>query len=214
VIRRIPRDRVSRIIVADGGSRDATVARARAAGADVIEAGAGYGRACRAAAVAATDCAILVFMDGDGADDPGAIPALVQPILAGKEDFVIGSRARGRWARGSLAWHQLAAGRIAGAAIQLLYGVRYTDMCALRAIRRSALLDLQMREQTYGWNIEMQMRAAAAGLRVLEIPVDYQCRTGGRSKVAGSLRGSIKAGARIIMTFARVAMRSRSERRR
>jgi hypothetical protein len=90
----------------------------------------------------------------------------------------------------------------------LLYGVRYTEMCALRAIRRQQLLYLGMRELTYGWNIEMQMRAAAAGLRILEIPVDYHCRIGGRSKVAGSLPGSIKAGARIIATFARVAVQT------
>jgi hypothetical protein len=134
------------------------------------------------------------------------IPALVQPILAGEQDFVIGSRARGRREPGSIAWHQLAAGSLAGVGIRLLYGVHYTDMCAFRAIRREALLDLGMREPTYGWNIEMQMRAAAAGLRILEIPVDYHCRTGGTSKVAGTVRGSIKAGARILMTFARVAL--------
>jgi hypothetical protein len=147
-------------------------------------------------------------MDGDGADDPLAIPQLVQPILAGAQDFVIGSRARGRRAPGSIAWHQLAAGWLAGVGTRLLYGMRYTDMCALRAIRREALLDLNMREPGYGWNIEMQMRAAAAGLRILEIPVDYRCRTAGTSKVAGTLRGSIKAGARILMTFARVALSS------
>jgi len=147
-------------------------------------------------------------MDGDGADDPLAIPALVQPILAGAQDLVIGSRARGRRAPGSIAWHQLAAGRLAGAGIRLLYGVRYTDMCAFRAIGRQSLRDLGMREPTYGWNIEMQMRAAAAGLRILEIPVDYHCRTGGTSKVAGTVRGSIKAGGGILLTFARVALSS------
>lgn len=210
LIGRIPRDQISRIVVADGGSRDATVGAATNAGAEVIAAGAGYGRACRAAALAAADCEIVVFMDGDGADDPRAIPALVQPILSGQRDFVIGSRARGRRARGSMAWHQLAAGRLAGAAIRLLYGVAYTDMCAFRAIRRDALLALGMSEMTYGWNLEMQMRAAAAGLRILEIPVNYQRRTGGNSKVAGSVRGSLKAGIRIIMTFARVAIAARN----
>jgi hypothetical protein len=95
----------------------------------------------------------------------------------------------------------------------MLYGVRYTDMCAFRAIRRDALLKLDMRELTYGWNIEMQMRAAGAGLRVLEIPVPYHCRIGGTSKVAGSLSGSIRAGARIIATFFRVSTQSRRERR-
>jgi hypothetical protein len=105
-----------------------------------------------------------------------------------------------------MAWHQLLAGRIAGALTRLLYGVRYTDMCALRAIRRDTLLPLGMREMTYGWNLEMQMRAARSGLRVLELPVDYRRRIGGQSKVAGTLRGSIKAGIKIIATFVHVAM--------
>ena len=212
VVRCIPRDLVSRVIVADSGSCDATVARARAAGADVVAAGAGYGRACLAAARAAEGCAIVVFMDGDGADDPLALERLIAPIRAGRQDFVIGSRARGHREVGSMAWHQLAAGALSGLAIRLIYGVRYTDMCAFRAIRREALIGLGMREMTYGWNIEMQMRAAAAGLRILEIPVDYHRRIGGRSKVAGSLSGSVKAAARIITAFARVAISERRSR--
>jgi glycosyltransferase involved in cell wall biosynthesis len=209
VVSTIPRPLVSRVIVADGGSRDATAARARAAGADVIDAGRGYGRACLAATLAADDTDIVVFMDGDGADNPANIAELVAPIRSGAYDFVIGSRARGEREPGSIAWHQLAAGRMAGFGMRLLYGVRYTDMCAFRAIRRDALLKLGMRELTYGWNIEMQMRAARAGLRILEIPVDYRCRSGGESKVAGSLRGGIRAGGRIIATFFRVAADAR-----
>ena len=135
------------------------------AGAEVIDAGRGYGRACLTAAMAAHDADILVFMDGDGADDPREIATLVEPIRSGRYDFVIGSRARGKREPGSIAWHQLAAGRLAGWGMRLVYGVRYTDMCAFRAIRRDALLELGMRELTYGWNIEMQMRAARAGLR-------------------------------------------------
>ena len=101
---------------------------------------------------------------------------------------MIGSRVRGEREPGSMAWHQIARRACSPAtAMRLLYGVRYTDMCAFRAIRRDALLALGMREMTYGWNIEMQMRAARAGLRILEIPVPYRCRTGGSSKVAGSL---------------------------
>ncbi len=206
VVRSIPRPLVRRVIVADGGSSDATVARAEAAGADVIAAGRGYGRACGTATVAADDAAIVVFMDGDGADDPQGIAALVEPIRSGRYDFVIGSRARGQREPGSIAWHQIAAGHLAGLGTRLLYGVRYTDMCAFRAIRRDALLGLGMREETYGWNIEMQMRAARAGLRILEVPVDYRRRSGGSSKVAGSLRGTLRAGSRIAATFVRVAM--------
>ena len=210
VVRSIPRDIVERIIVSDGGSTDATVERARDAGADVIDAGRGYGRACLAAAKAAEDADIVVFMDGDGADDPAAIAALVTPIRAGAFDFVIGSRARGVRAPGSISWHQLAAGNLAGLGMRALSGVRYTDMCAFRAIRRDTLLRLAMTEMTYGWNIEMQMRAAAAGLRILEIPVPYRRRSGGISKVAGSLRGTLRAAPRIVATFMRVAGRGRS----
>jgi glycosyltransferase involved in cell wall biosynthesis len=209
VVRRIPRDLVGRVIVADGGSRDATVMNARGAGAEAIEAGRGYGRACLAGAIAAEGAEIVLFMDGDGADDVEAIAKLIEPIRARRFDFVIGSRARGQREPGSIAWHQLAAGRLAGLGMRLLYGMRYTDMCAFRAIRRDALLGLGMREMTYGWNIEMQMRAARTGLRILEIPVDYRRRSGGQSKVAGSLSGSVRAGARIAATFVRVATSGR-----
>jgi glycosyltransferase involved in cell wall biosynthesis len=209
VVRLVPRVVASRVVVADGGSSDATATLAKAAGAEVIHAGRGYGRACLAGVMAAENTDIVVFMDGDGADDPSAIARLVEPIRAGRFDFVIGSRARGVRAPGSIAWHQLAAGRLAGWGMRLLYGVRYTDMCAYRAIRRDALLELGMRELTYGWNIEMQMRAARAGLRILEIPVDYGRRSGGQSKVAGSLPGTVRAGARIVATFVRVAAEAR-----
>jgi glycosyltransferase involved in cell wall biosynthesis len=205
VVRSIPRDVVTRVIVSDGGSTDLTAARARAGGADVIPAGRGYGRACLTATEAADAGAVMVFMDGDGADDTASIATLIAPIVAGDYDFVIGSRVRGEREQGSIAWHQILAGLLAGQAMRLLYGVSYTDMCAFRAIKREVLLGLGMREMTYGWNIEMQMRAARAGLRILELPVPYHRRTGGESKVAGSLRGTIRAGTRIVTTFGRVA---------
>jgi len=210
VVAGIPRDVVTRVIVADGGSSDRTAERAKNAGADVIAAGRGYGRACLSATEAADEGAIMVFMDGDGADDAASITALVEPIRSGGYDFVIGSRVRGKREPGSIAWHQILAGLLAGQAMRLLYGVSYTDMCAFRAVRRDVLLDLGMREMTYGWNIEMQMRAARARLRVLEVPVPYHCRTGGLSKVAGSLRGTLQAGSRIIATFFRVATQPQS----
>jgi glycosyltransferase involved in cell wall biosynthesis len=206
VVAAIPRDVVNRIIVADGGSSDGTADIARHAGAEVIDAGSGYGRACLMGARAADDADIIVFMDGDGADDPAFIKDMVAALRSGSYDFVIGSRAHGHREAGSMGSHQLLIGLVAGALIKLFYGVRYTDMCAYRAIRRDTLLRLGMRERTYGWNLEMQMRVARAGLRVLELPVAYRRRTGGESKVAGNLRGTIKAGSRIIATFARVAM--------
>jgi glycosyltransferase involved in cell wall biosynthesis len=206
VVASIPRDIVQQVIVADGGSVDETAARARRAGAHVIAAGRGYGRACLMGAQAAEQADIIVFMDGDGADDPSVIAALVAPIRSGQYDFVIGSRARGEREPGSMATHQIAAGLVAGWLIGLLYGVRFTDMCAFRAIRRDTLLALRMRELTYGWNLEMQMRVARSGLRVIELPIPYRRRIGGESKVAGSLRGSLVAGFRIVTTFVRIAI--------
>jgi hypothetical protein len=131
---------------------------------------------------------------------------LVDPIRCGQCDFVIASRARGKREPGAMSQHQLLAGRFAGLGTALLYGVRYTDMCAYRAIRRDCLDRLGMREMTYGWNLEMQMRAARTGLRILEVPMPYRRRSGGRSKVAGSLPGSLRAAVRITATFARVAL--------
>jgi len=210
VVAELPCAVVGRVIVADGGSSDGTTERALGAGAEVIVVGRGYGTACLAGARGAAAGDILVFMDGDGADDPAAIAAMIAPIRAGAYDFVIASRARGERQPGSMASHQILAGLIAGRLTGLLYGVRYTDMCALRAIRRETLLDLGMREKTYGWNLEMQMRVARAGLRVLEVPVAYRRRIGGESKVAGSLRGSVKAGLKIMSTFARIAVETRA----
>ncbi len=212
VVAELPRDIVKTIIVADGGSTDGTQERARAAGAEVVTVGRGYGRACLAGAQAAAAADILVFMDGDGADDPAAIAMMVAPIRTGAIDFVIASRARGEREAGSMASHQLLAGLIAGRLTKLLYGVHYTDMCAFRAIRRDTLLALGMRELTYGWNLEMQMRIARAGLRVLEVPVAYRRRLGGQSKVAGSVTGSFRAGLKIMSTFARVAAEPARER--
>ena len=194
------------IIVVDNGSTDRTAERAREAGARVVKALRGYGRAC-AAGVAALrpECEIAVFLDGDGSDCPELMSQLVDPIAAGTHDFVIGSRTRGQRERGSMNLQQILSGRIAGLILRLLYGVRYTDMCPFRAIRRSALERLGMCEQTYGWNLEMQMKAARGGLRILEVPVNHRRRAGGESKVSGTLRGTLVAGTRIVATLLRTA---------
>jgi glycosyltransferase involved in cell wall biosynthesis len=206
VVREIPRVLVRQIVVADGGSNDGTAELARAAGAQVIvPADRGYGRACAVGAAAAPDCGIVVFMDGDGADRGDLMTRLIDPIRQGTHDFVIASRTRGVRETGAMGWHQVAVGYLAGLGMGLLYRVRYSDMCAYRAIRRESLGRLDMREMTYGWNIEMQMKAARLGLRILEIPMPYRRRAGGTSKVAGSLRGSLWAGWRIAATFIRVA---------
>jgi glycosyltransferase involved in cell wall biosynthesis len=204
VVRELPREAVDEVVVADGGSTDGTREAAVAGGARVIEAGRGYGRAC-AAGVAATEAGILLFLDGDGADRADLAGRLVEPLRRGEADFTIASRTRGEREPGSMLWHQVLAGQVAGMGIGLLTGTRYTDMCAFRAITRPALARLALREMTYGWNIEMQMQAARAGLRIREIPLPYRCRAGGESKVAGSVRGTLRAGGRIVATFARVA---------
>ena len=208
VLREIPRAVAGEVIVADSGSTDGTQQAARDAGARVLELGRrGYGLACaEASALAGPDSDVIVFMDGDGADRADLMHLLVDPIRAGTHDFVIASRTRGIRDPGSMSWHQVLAGQAAGLGMQALYGVRYTDMCAFRAIRRSSLQALGLREMTFGWNIEMQMQAARAGLRILEVPVPYRCRAGGESKVAGSLKGTMRAGWRIVTTFARVAV--------
>ena len=213
VIAAVPRGAVDDIIVVDSGSTDRTVERAEAAGARVVSLRQrGYGRACRAGAEAAEKCDIVVFLDGDGSDCPELIPRLVEPIADGRHDFVIGSRTRGERQPGSMAAHQLVAGRVIGAAVRLLYGVRYTDMCPFRAIRRDVLIRLGMREETYGWNLEMQMRAARAGLRIVELPVAHRRRTGGVSKVSGTIRGTVRASWRILATFVRIAAERRERR--
>jgi glycosyltransferase involved in cell wall biosynthesis len=194
------------VIVVDNGSTDRTAERAREAGARVVTAPRGYGRACAAGIAALSpECDIVVFLDGDGSDVPALMNQLVDPIARGTHDFVIGSRTRGQREAGSMNFQQILSGRIAGVILRLLYGVRYTDMCPFRAIRRDAFAKLDMREETYGWNLEMQMKAARVGLRVLEIPVNHRRRAGGESKVSGTLRGTFVAGARIIATLVRIA---------
>ena len=198
----IPRE----VVVVDNGSTDQTAECARNAGARVVSAPRGYGRACAAGVAAVSDeCDVLVFLDGDGSDVPRFIPALVEPIINGTHDFVIGSRTRGKREPGSMNAQQVFAGHLAGLLIRAFYGVRYTDMSPFRAIRRDSFQTLGMREETYGWNLEMQMKAARTGLRILEVPVDHRRRRGGESKVSGTLRGTFVASFRILATFLKIA---------
>ena len=198
------------VIVVDNGSEDRTAEGARQAGARVVsEPRRGYGRACIAGVSALSPKSdIVVFLDGDGSDCPELMSRLVGPIVANNYDFVIGSRTRGERESGSMNFQQIFAGKFAGRLMSTLYGVKYTDMCPFRAIWRHSLEKLEMKEETYGWNLEMQMKAARARLRILEVPVNHRCRTGGVSKVSGTLRGTLVAGARIIATFLRIAFQS------
>src|SRR5262249_16418120 len=167
---------------------DATAGGGRAAGAHVVaEPQRGYGRACAAGLRAVrADAAIVCFLDGDGSDVPALMADVVEPVARDEADFVMGSRRTGRREAGSMTAQQTAAGRLAGLVVRLVYRERFTDMSPFRAMRLSELQRLGMREMTYGWNLEMQMRAAASGLRIREVPVDHRCRRGGQSKVSGN----------------------------
>jgi glycosyltransferase involved in cell wall biosynthesis len=191
------------VIVVDNGSNDHSAAEATAAGARVVsEPRRGYGQACASGVLAANpDSDVFVFLDGDGSDVSSELPEIAGPVLDGRYEFVIGSRIRGEREPGSLLASQIFAGWLGGILIRLRYGTRYTDMGPFRAISRPALQSLMMTEMTYGWNLEMQMKAARDGLRILEVPVKYRLRQGGVSKVAGSIRGSLKAAARITKVF-------------
>jgi glycosyltransferase involved in cell wall biosynthesis len=201
VLTAIPRDGIGEIIVVDGGSTDDTATIARAAGARVIcEPRRGYGRAC-AAGVAAASGDIILFLDADGADDPGQIPDLLAPILAGEADVVLGSRLAGNMAPDAMPWHQRFGNWLAARLIRWLYGLPLTDLSPFRAIRRESLLALGMEELTHGWPTEMIVKAARGGWRIAEVPVHYRARSGGRSKISGTVRGTILAAYHILRTI-------------
>jgi len=199
---------VGEVIVVDGGSTDRTAERAREAGARaVVEPRRGYGRALMTGIAALPPgTSVILFIDGDGSDRPEMIPALLAPMGRDEADFVLGSRLKGEREPGSLAPAQIVAGFLAGWLIRLLYGVRFTDMSPFRAIRRDVLDRIGMQEASFGWNLEMQMRVAAAGLRVVEVPVGQRRRAGGVSKVSGSWVTAARAGWVIAATFCRLAI--------
>jgi glycosyltransferase involved in cell wall biosynthesis len=211
VVAEMPWHLIAECIVVDNGSTDATASIAQAAGARVIQSQRGYGAACLAGSNAALPSStILVYMDGDGSDNIADLPRLIAPIQNNEADFVIGSRIRGNREPGSMLRSQIFAGRLVGILLRLLGKGNYTDMGPFRAIRRTSLEQLQMSELTYGWNLEMQIKAAYHHLRILEIPVDYRNRIGGTSKVSGDLKASLKAGFRILEVLLRVGLSSRS----
>ncbi len=201
VLAGIPQDAVDRVLVVDNASTDRTAALARAAGADVVvETRRGYGAACYAGFRMATEADILVFMDGDGADDPSQIPQLVELLVAGKADLVIGSRVRGKADPGALLPHARFGNWLAARLMRLLYGLRVSDLGPFRAVHREILDELDMQEMTYGWPTEMMVKAAKRGYRVAEVPVNYRKRAGGESKISGTVRGTILAGYSILWT--------------
>ncbi len=206
VVREIPRDLVDEIIVVDNGSTDSTAEVAAAAGARVVrEPTRGYGAACLAGALAAKDADILVFLDGDRNEDPTELPRVVGPVLAGEADLVLGSRVGGA-VRGALTLQQRVGNRVVTALVRVLYGLPLTDIGPFRAIPARALRELGMEHKTYGWPVEMVVKAARRGYRIVEVPVSCRQRLG-RSKVAGTLKGSVLAGYHLLLTTVRYAWR-------
>ncbi len=198
---------VAETIVVDNGSRDGTARAARAAGARVVvEPRRGYGQACLAGLAAAGDADLVVFLDGDGSDDPAQLARVVAPILEGRADLVIGSRALGQRAAGAHPWHAVLGTTLCVGLMNLLTGSRASDLGPFRAVAGGALRGLRMRDRSYGWTVEMQVKAALAGLRVVEVPVDHRPRSGGRSKVSGTVRGTLGAAVKIIGTILRYAL--------
>ncbi len=207
VVSEMPWHLVAECIVADNGSTDATASIAQAAGARVVQSPRGYGAACLAGSTAAlASSTILVYMDGDGSDIIADLLRLVTPIQNDEADFVIGSRIRGTREPGSMLGSQVFAAHLVGVLVRLMGKGNYTDMGPFRAIRRTSLAELQMSELTYGWNLEMQIKAVQRHLRIQEIPVGYRKRIGGASKVSGDLKASFKAGARILGVLFRVGL--------
>jgi glycosyltransferase involved in cell wall biosynthesis len=201
---------IAECIVVDNGSTDATARIAADAGARVIQSPRGYGAACLAGSNAALpSSAILVYMDGDGSDILADLPRLIDPILRDEADFVIGSRIRGTREPGSMLDSQIFAGHLVGILLRFLGRGNYTDMGPFRAIRRTSFNQLSMSEFTYGWNLEMQIKAAQHHLRIQEIPVGYRKRIGGSSKVSGDFKASFRAGIRILQVLFRAGLAPR-----
>jgi glycosyltransferase involved in cell wall biosynthesis len=203
VLQAIPRDIVIEVIVVDGGSADGTAGVAAAHGATVVrESRRGYGRACALGAAAARGEA-LVFLDADGAADPREIAGLLAPIARGEADLVLGSRLAGAMAAGAMPWHQRVGNRLAAFLLRSLYGLPVTDLGPFRAVRRAALATMTLHDATYGWPTEMIVKAVRAGWRITEVPVSCRPRTGGRSKISGTVRGTVLATIHILSTIAR-----------
>jgi glycosyltransferase involved in cell wall biosynthesis len=208
VLAEIPVEGIDWVVVVDNGSTDRTAKVARQAGAVIVaEPRAGYGFACAAGVRAAAErgADLLVFLDADGSFDPAQIPDLLAPIRSGQADLVLGSRRAGGMERGAMPAHARFGNGLVALLMRLLYGLQVTDLGPFRAIRAGLLAQLAMREMTYGWPTEMMVKAARQGARVVEVPVRYRVRRGGRSKVSGTLRGTLLATYYILFVTLRYA---------
>lgn len=204
VVRAVPPRLVREVVVVDNGSRDATAAAATAAGARVlVEPRRGYGAACWAGVQAlGPEIAVVAFLDGDGSQDPAELARVLAPLAEHRADLVLGVRDFDR-GESDHPWHAVLGTRAVAAVVRWRFGVRLQDIGPFRAIRREALLSLEMRDRGYGWPVEMIVRAARRGLRIAEVPVTQRPRLGGRSKVAGTLSGSLRAGWRFLLVALR-----------
>ncbi|MDE2701368.1 MAG: glycosyltransferase family 2 protein [Gemmatimonadota bacterium] len=201
VIGDIPSHLPTEIIVVDNGSTDQTAKLAAAMGARIVrENRRGYGSACLAGIAATNNPDIVVFLDGDYSDHPNEMPDLIAPILENRADLVIGSRVLGNSEPGALMIQARFGNRLATSLIKILFGVSYTDLGPFRAIRYRALRDLNMQDKTFGWTVEMQVKAAKQALKIQEMPVSYRKRIG-VSKITGTLKGTLKAGWKILFTI-------------
>jgi hypothetical protein len=207
VVGDLPADLIEEVVVVNNASTDETEANARAAGATVLrEARRGYGWACLRGIAYARERRpdIVVFLDGDYSDHPEEVVALLDPLLRDEADFVVGSRMRGRRERGAMLPQALFGNRLACGLMRLFWGARFTDLGPFRAIRFASLLSLGMQDKTYGWTVEMQIKAVRAGLRCAEVPVSYRRRVG-VSKITGTLAGTVNASYKILATIAKYA---------
>lgn len=196
---------VDDIVVADNGSIDGTAREARIAGARVVtEPERGYGAACQRGLQALETVDVVVFIDGDFSDDPRQLASLVDPILSGAAEFVIGSRVIGHAERGALLPQQRFGNWLACRLMKYFFGAPYSDLGPFRAITTDALKDLAMEDRAFGWTVEMQIKAARSGLRAIEIPVNYRRRIG-TSKISGTVRGTLLASLTILTVIARLA---------
>lgn len=207
VLADLPGDLVTEVIVVDSNSSDGTPDIAANLGARVIkESQRGYGRACLTGLNAASSPDVVIFLDGDYSDRPSELPIVLTPITEGRADISIGSRLKNQHTPGALPWHQIFGNRLAASMIRILYGVEITDLGPFRAARADVLHTLALEETTYGWAVEMILKGALAGYRVIEVPVSYYPRIG-KSKIGGTLKGTLGAGWFILSLIVRYYFR-------
>ena len=209
VLADLPSNLVTEVIVVDSNSTDGTPDLARKMGAQVIqEPRRGYGRACLTGLANTHNPDVVVFLDGDYSDRPSELPTLLAPIMEGRADITLGSRLSGKGNRGALPWHQSFGNRLAAGLIRLLYGVKVSDLGPFRAGRAETLRALALEEATYGWAVEMVLKGAIAGFRIVEVPVSYYPRIG-KSKIGGTVRGTVGAAWFILSRIVRYYFRRR-----